>query len=235
MNAAAADLTRTPKPSPAEGIKVAYGETLDHHTHYIVKKTTPNKLLLTAAARPVHVVSPTWFDALRIASKPPDPPSGPVPEPPAPRQPGEEAALYDKRVLKYERELLALDPDVGSDVPRWWGHSLLEKNWEAAWPAEADPRYYPTPWQDDEEPGIWKKNVARRTVFQNRLFASFSGSIDAVSTVPSHTKRPADRLFLARDRTTRTARLCSSPAGISSPQASYSIHPSRRTPPSSSN
>ncbi|GAA5865265.1 hypothetical protein JCM3774_004913 [Rhodotorula dairenensis] len=160
------------------GIKVAYGETLAHHTHYIVKKTTPNKLLLIAAARPVHIVSPTWFDALRIASKAPAPPYGPIPDLPEPPQPDEDAAAYDKRMQRYERELLALDLDVGSDAPRWWGHSLLEKDWEAAWPTETDPRYFPSCW-GHEEPGIWKKNAARRTVLRNLLLVSFSGSLDA--------------------------------------------------------
>lgn len=81
---------------------------------------------------------------------------------------------------KYERELLAIDPDVGSDVPRWWGHSFLEKSWDAAWPPEADPKYFPVGW-GTEEPGIWKRNVARQTIFQNLLLVSFSGSQDAVS------------------------------------------------------
>ncbi|GAA5976317.1 hypothetical protein JCM10908_005456 [Rhodotorula pacifica] len=160
------------------GIKVAYGETLPHHTHYDVKKVTPNKMLLTAAARPVHIVSPTWFEALRIASKPPDRPTAGVPPEPEPQQPGEDTATYDKRVQKYERDLLALDPDVGSDASRWWGHSFLEKDWEAAWPTETDPKYCPAPW-NTEPVGVWKKDERRRTIFRNVLMVSFSGALDA--------------------------------------------------------
>lgn len=168
----------------AAGVKVAYGETLPHHTHYLVKRTTPNQPFLTAAVRPLHIVSPTWFNALWMACKPPDRPNVPIPEVPEPQQDGEEDAAYDKRVQKYERELLAIDPDVGSDVPRWWGHSLLEKSWDGSWPPENDPHFFPTSW-GTEEPGIWKRDVSRQTIFRNMLLVSFSGSNDAVSKFSS--------------------------------------------------
>lgn len=168
----------------AIGIKIAYGETLPHHTHYLVKKAIPNQQFLIAAVRPLHIVSPTWFEALRLACRTPDRPNVPIPEAPEPQQDGEEDGAYDKRVQKYERELLAIDHDVGSDLPRWWGHSLLEKHWDVAWPQETDPKYFPVSWSTDE-PGIWKRDVARQTIFRNMLLVSFSGSDDAVSNFSS--------------------------------------------------
>ncbi|BGP30540.1 hypothetical protein JCM10296v2_002295 [Rhodotorula toruloides] len=168
------------------GIKVAYRDTRPHHTHFIAKRCTPNAPLLRAALHLTHVVSHEWYDELLSVTTAPDFPADPLPVHPGPPPEGaskEELTAHDKEVLRYERELLAMNEDVGGDPTRWWGHCHLENDWDGAWPSETDPKNLPASFEHFQ-PTVWAKNDARRDLFKDVLVVSFRGRDEAADSAP---------------------------------------------------
>ncbi|GAA5921422.1 hypothetical protein JCM3775_003041 [Rhodotorula graminis] len=163
------------------GIKIAYRDFRAHHTHLVVKTAAPNATVTLAAMHRAHIVAPTFCDDLFQAGAPkPFPPADHVPvrpEPLAPDAGADDKAAHDRAVVKWERDVLDLEPDVGFDTGRWWGHCLLEQNWAAAWPGED--AHVPARW-DGQDPTRWAiPRAERATLFQNVLLVNLRGSPEA--------------------------------------------------------
>ncbi|BGP06491.1 hypothetical protein JCM10049v2_002313 [Rhodotorula toruloides] len=180
-NASSADKKKHREAAKALGIKVAYRDTHPHHTHFIAKRCIPNALLLRAAMHLTHIVSHEWYDELLSVTTAPAFPAEPIPVRPGPPPEGaskEELTAHDKEVSRYEKELLAMNEDVGGDPTRWWGHCHLENDWDGAWPSETDPKNLPAPFEHFQ-PTVWAKNDARGDLFKDVLVVDFRGREDA--------------------------------------------------------
>ncbi|BGP23236.1 BRCT domain containing protein [Rhodotorula toruloides] len=163
------------------GIKIAYRDTRPHHTHFVVKRCVPNAPLLRAAMHLTHVVSHAWYDELLSVTAALDFPAEPLPVHPGPPPEGaskEEMTAHDKEVARYEKELLAMNEDVGGDPTRWWGHCHLENDWDGAWPSETEAKNLPAAFEHFQ-PTVWARNDARRDLFKDVLVVSFRGRNDA--------------------------------------------------------
>ncbi|GAA5860031.1 hypothetical protein JCM8547_003065 [Rhodosporidiobolus lusitaniae] len=160
------------------GFKIAIKEFHSHHTHYVAKTGIPSALVLKAAMCTAHVVSPAFFTAFADAGRALDRPSEPIDSPPVAPSAGaskEDQAAYDKALTAWEKNLLALNPDVGADWEKWWGHSYLETNWEASKPDERD---YPTAPALDygiQDAKNWAPDDKRKSLFDGCLVVSFLG------------------------------------------------------------
>ncbi|GAA5919718.1 hypothetical protein JCM1841_000766 [Sporobolomyces salmonicolor] len=185
------------------GIKISFQKALAHHTHYLLKSIVPSSNLCVAAMRCLRIVSPAYFTELLLRGHVPDrPPVSELPVHPGPPPPlsssKEELAAYDKRLLLYEKELLRLEPDVGGDPERWWGHSALEKDWDAALPHEND---YPAQ-KDKRYPGYeaegWDRKEARKRLFEGVLVVSFRED-DTANAVDAELVRLGSGHFFASD------------------------------------
>ncbi|GAA5890585.1 hypothetical protein JCM5296_004305 [Sporobolomyces johnsonii] len=185
------------------GIKISFQKALAHHTHYLLKSIIPSSNLCVAAMQCLRIVSPAYFTELQLRGHVPDrPPASELPVHPGPPPPSssskEELAAYDKQLSTYEKELLRLEPDVGGDPDRWWGHSALEKNWDAAWPNEDD---YPAQ-KDKRYPGYeaegWDRKEARKRLFEGVLVVSFRED-DTANAVDAELVRLGAGHFFAFD------------------------------------
>ncbi|GAA5998793.1 uncharacterized protein JCM10292_007236 [Rhodotorula paludigena] len=162
------------------GIKVAYREFRAHHTHWIAKSVSPSASAVLAAMRFTPIVSPAWFASLSALGAPPPFPS----EVPGPRpviEEGEDATAYERRVTRWEKDLLELEPDVGADSERHWGHCALELDWDGTWPAKERDEYLPAPWEG-HEPRLWRRDERRKTLFEGVLVVAFQGEEEADET-----------------------------------------------------
>lgn len=133
-----------------------------------------------------HIVSHEWYDELLSVTTAPAFPAEPIPVRPGPPPEGaskEELTAHDKEVSRYEKELLAMNEDVGGDPTRWWGHCHLENDWDGAWPSETDPKNLPAPFEHFQ-PTVWAKNDARGDLFKDVLVVDFRGREDAVRPIP---------------------------------------------------
>jgi hypothetical protein len=151
------------------------------HTHFITKGLTASTSLQFAAMASAYVASPKWFEAF-MASGAPLPFPTDMPEAPGAQKEGETDKQFDKRVSMWEMSLLALDPMVGADPSRWFGHCMLEQMWGAR-PDEMDGKYaceIPAGFKHWTSEG-WNKNEARSTLFKGILFISFSQVVSSIS------------------------------------------------------
>ncbi|GAA5887291.1 hypothetical protein JCM6882_002478 [Rhodosporidiobolus microsporus] len=162
------------------GVKIAFKTFRPHHTHFLMKSASPTVHLLRAAVAPAHVVSPTFFTELVARSSCPPRPSEPLPAHPGPPPPAgtdkDGMAAYDKSVALWEKNLLALNEDVGADWSRWWGHSFLEKDWESAWPGEGEYPPERAAAAKEWDPRRWAREGKRARLFEGCLFVSFRGN-----------------------------------------------------------
>jgi len=180
----------------ATGIKIAYRDFHAHHTHLVVKTAGPNSTVTLAAMHRVPIVAPTFWDDLVHAGAPnPFPPVAEIPvrpEPLAADATAEDKTAHDRATVKWERDVLDLERDVGFDTGRWWGHCPLERDWAAAWPGEE--AHVPARWEG-QDPKRWAvPRPERATLFQNVLLVSLRGNPEAVRPLfHSLSRRPPCR------------------------------------------
>jgi hypothetical protein len=149
-----------------------------------------------------HVVSHEWYDELVAVTAAPDFPAEPLPVHPGPPPEGaskEELTAHDREVQRYEKELLAMNEDVGGDPTRWWGHCHLENDWDGAWPSETDPKNMPAPFEHFQ-PAVWAKNDARSDLFKDVLVVSFRGPGEPVRRIRDLLSRFSLTVFAGRAR-----------------------------------
>lgn len=153
------------------GIKLAFRTFLPHHTHLAVKTIKLTASLMTCAMHAGELVSPSYFDALCARSMVVNETS--QERPPLdkmPPEPGPDAG--DKERSLHERALLQLNPDVGYDWRRWWGHSALERDWSNL----PDPNSF-RPEIDPTYPKYTAEGFApdhrRQTMFANVVIVSY--------------------------------------------------------------
>ncbi|GAA5983791.1 hypothetical protein JCM11641_005193 [Rhodosporidiobolus odoratus] len=161
------------------GIKLAYKTFLSHHTHFLTRTAIPTHALLRASISCARIASPAFFRALTERGAAPERPQEPLPAHPGPPPVGaskEDQAAYDKTLTGWEKQLLALNADVGGDWERWWGYSWLEKDWEAAWPEEGEFPPEVASQAAEMDPKKWDRDEKRKGLFKGVLVISFRGS-----------------------------------------------------------
>ena len=166
----------TLRPSP--GIKIAYKTFKPAcHTHFLTKGITASTSLHLAAMATAFVASPKWFEAFMKAGAP-NPFPADMPEAPGPQLEGETDKEYERRHSAWENALLALNPDIGADATRWFGHCVLEEMW-AGRPDVLEDQYaceVPVGLEHWTSKG-WTRREERRQLFKGILFVSFSQNV----------------------------------------------------------
>lgn len=121
-----------------------------------------------------EIVTPTFFDALHAQT-------ATLPRPPddqMPLDPGPDAS--DKERQEHEKALLRLNPDVGFDWKRWWGHSQLESDWNRM----PKPSLYRPP-PDPDFPQYtaegFSPDARRQNLFENVIVISYREQYGVVS------------------------------------------------------
>lgn len=164
---------------------MSFSSPLPHHTHYLVDKVTPSAPFLQATMSLLHPVLPTFFDTFHELAKPPAYPDPfPLPEPPEPPTEEQLAAApkaYEREMNAWERSLLALNPDVGSDWRRWWGHGAMEVSWGRR-PREEMFLPGKEAGLSQFEPRGWARDGRRRGMFQGVVVVSYRNLQSSVSS-----------------------------------------------------
>lgn len=175
------------------GVKIISSKTVtpSHTTHVVARKAKPNAALCQAALLGLPIVSSAFFDQFALDAKAPLRPEGLVaPEhpqfDPAPADETEEeakarVAKQDKELAQWEKKMIALDRNIGFDWSRWWGHSELEKNWNA----RAAETHFPMAISHEfpqYTPEGWATNEQRRSTFQGIVAVSYCTPSELVSS-----------------------------------------------------
>jgi hypothetical protein len=135
----------------------------------------------------LHTVNPTFFSALSKAGAVSDRPTNvEFPEAPIPPVPGsskDEISAYEKLLTSYEKALLAINPSIGSSPEDYYGHSLLELDFDANWPKETGHPAVDNPKFPTFDAKTWcQPKSERKTVFEGVGFVDFRDDEKVVST-----------------------------------------------------
>lgn len=173
-------------PPKQTGVKLSFTPLLAHHTHLLTARAIPTSSLLLASMSLLPILTPTYFTALyTLLTPPPYPSPPPIADPPQPSSSDEDPKLSEKRMNAWEKQLLGLNPEVGFDWKRWWGHSAAEEDWERR-PDEGDLKWRPKKPSEVElmrfgEVEKWGKDEERRRLFEGVVVVSYRGMKEAVS------------------------------------------------------
>ncbi|ORY74292.1 hypothetical protein BCR35DRAFT_306746 [Leucosporidium creatinivorum] len=166
------------------GVKFSFTPPLPHHTHLLTARATPSSSLLLASMSLLPILSPTYFTALHtLCTPPPYPSPSPIGDPPAQTQEGDDSRALDKKLGAWEKQLLALNPEVGYDWRRWWGHSAVEEDWERR-PDEEDEKWRPKQPSEGQfgeyrEVEKWAREEGRKKLFEGVVVVSYRGLKDS--------------------------------------------------------
>jgi len=167
------------------GFKLSPSTPLPHHTHYMIRTLSPSTNACVSALLTLPIISSTFLTSLQKSTSLPPVPTD-LPLPPDPPQPGaaskEELQVYDKLLIPYEKQLLSINSSIGSQPHTYFGHSLVEQDFETHWPNPKDYLPAKNPKFETFEPEKFcRVDEGRKGVFEGIGFIDFRGDESLVT------------------------------------------------------
>ncbi|GAA5851164.1 hypothetical protein JCM5353_007375 [Sporobolomyces roseus] len=184
------------------GFKLSTSTPSPHHTHYMIRTLSPSSNACISSLLSLPIISSTFLTTLQKSTSLPPPPTDLPPPPSDPPGPGaskEEISNYDKLLIGWEKQLLSINSSIGSQPFSYFGHSLLEQDFELHYPKVEDHLPNKNPKFETFEPDKFcKVDEKRGKVFDGIGFVDFRGD-ESLETNDSNLIRLGKGSYIALD------------------------------------
>lgn len=177
------------------------------------------------------VTSPKYLAALFESATPPTRPSN-LPRPPNALN-GDDSAneravkSFTAKMMQWEKQMIEINPEVGSDWERWFGKSELERDWNARpRETEEDGRFQPQ--SDGFLVDRWSPDIGRKTLWRGVMVISYVRDKEMVRCplTAQRASRPTEQVLTKGKGVPRTMQIARSLSSV----VAYSLQRRRSTP-----